>query len=139
MKATVSGIFRSEEEAIAAINDLMASGVDKERISVLAKDDDKAGTVSGKTQVEEQRAASEEAFGILSGFLTGIGGGFIVPGLVAPGIGPLVAAGPLASMFSGESERDLEDLLVSLGYEREDAKHFAGEFDRGRVLVLVEE
>jgi hypothetical protein len=81
---------------------------------------------------------NEAAYGTIAGFLSGIGGAIAVPGLGVPGIGPLLAAGPFASMFSEDSEEDLKELLMSLDLSERTAERYVQKVEQGSVMVFLE-
>ena len=89
---TVIGVFNSEGQAQRAIGALKQSGFDDNEISLVAKDDG-AGEQQGDTFTGEDIGEGVTTGGVLGG-LAGLAAG--AGALVIPGIGPLIAAGPLA-------------------------------------------
>src|SRR4051812_21310519 len=94
MKKAVIGIVETEIQAERIVNDLQASGVPSSDISVLFPD--KRGTKDfaheHNTKAPEGAVAGASAGGVLGGtvgLLAGIGT------LAIPGVGPLIAAGPI--------------------------------------------
>lgn len=138
MDTRVIGIYDTEEELIDVIKTFLLEGYEEEDFSVLAMDQSKAESIEQETQVPERHVASEEAFGIISGFLTGISGGFIIPGLTIPGAGPMIAAGPLASLIEGKSHKDIMDLLVASGLNDEEASKYADQLKEGKIILFHE-
>lgn len=138
MSIQVIGIFNHEEEVIQIIKDSVREGREETKYSVLAVDEEKAERIEQETRVSEQHVISEEAFGLISGFLTGISGGFIVPGLIMPGYGPLIAAGPLASRIEGNSEKDIKDMLLSLNIDEATSDKITAELQAGKIVLLYE-
>lgn len=138
MDTSVVGIYNTEEEVINAIKTFLLEGFQKENFSVLAVDETKTDLIEEKTQVRERHIANEEAFGIISGFLTGISGGFIVPGLTTPGLGPIIAAGPLASLIDGRSHKDIKDLLTSSGLNEKEAEGYVDQLNGGKIILFYE-
>jgi hypothetical protein len=70
------------------------------------------------------------------GLLAGVGA------LVIPGVGPIIAAGALASTLTGAgvgaAAGGLIGALAGMGVPDEDAKHFERGFQEGGVLVTVD-
>ncbi|VEF48094.1 Heat induced stress protein YflT [Bacillus freudenreichii] len=138
MDIGVVGIYDTEEEVIDVIKTFLLEGFQEENFSVLAVDESKTDLIEKETQVHDRHIASEEAFGIISGFLTGISGGFIVPGLTVPGLGPIIAAGPLASLIDGKSYKDIKDLLITSGLNEEEAERYAEQLNEGKIILFYE-
>lgn len=96
----IVGVYQSEQEAIAAIEDLIKWGYDKSEISVIGKDQNHLDTITEETgtAVEDTAATGAltgGAIGGATGLLAGLGA------LAIPGIGPIVAAGPIAKKHHG--------------------------------------
>src|SRR3954452_22219611 len=96
--ATVVGLFDTSAEAQSAIQQLRASGIPSENISLAMQDKNQATAVAEDTGVGTGVATGAVGGGILgglAGLLVGIGA------LAIPGIGPIIAAGPLAATLLG--------------------------------------
>jgi uncharacterized membrane protein len=63
-------------------------------------------------------------------------------GLAVPGIGPFIAAGPLAGalsgLVSGAAVGGIAGALSNIGVPEEYARKYAGEIEQGQVLVSVQ-
>lgn len=141
MSKMVIGVYDSEPEAIQGIQSLIDQGYSAKDVSILAKDEGTMDRVTDRTNVEEEHLdedVNEAAYGTIAGFLTGIGGAIAVPGLGVPGIGPLLAAGPFASMFNGDSEDDLKELLLSLDLSERTADRYVQRIEQGSIMVFLE-
>src|ERR1700754_4981073 len=97
---TVIGIVETREQAEQAVDALLVGGFDKGDISALLPD--KSGTKDfaheNNTKAPEGAVAGVGAGGVIGGtigLLAGIGA------LAIPGVGPLIAAGPLMAALSG--------------------------------------
>lgn len=81
-------------------------------------------------------ATSGAILGGLTGFLAGLGAIFI------PGLGPVLAVGPLAAAFGGTAigaaAGGLLGALVDAGMSSETASTYADAVERGHVLVTVD-
>jgi hypothetical protein len=141
MKKEIIGTYSREEEAIEAIKALVEKGYKPSDISIVAKDDELVDHVADETHVKEEKVINDDVdsatYGTIAGFLTGIGGGIAVPGLGVPGIGPLLAAGPFASMFD-EGEKDMKEILLNMDVSENDAEHYMQDLENGKILVMVE-
>lgn len=138
MNVSLIGVYDSESDVMNVVKTYESEGFKTENFSILALEDTKMNAIQKETRIHHQHPASEEALGIISGFLTGISGGFMVPGLTVPGIGPLVAAGPLASYFEGTSPKDVKDLLLSCGLSEEEANQYFSKLKNGKILLFYE-
>jgi hypothetical protein len=152
MAKTVVGLFESYSEAQHVVQDLIDSGFRREDISVVANDTSRA---TGAREVGEHSKADEGAgAGAVSGSVIGGAVGLLVgAGLLAiPGIGPVLAAGPLAAAIGttaatlgagalgagiGAATGGLIGGLVGAGVPEEEAHAYAEGVRRGGTLVSV--
>ncbi|MGG4265986.1 general stress protein [Peribacillus simplex] len=141
MDKRIIGVYETEEEAIKAIESLQAQGYNREDISVVAKDKEDLKTVNEETgtKVEEGLAAGAATGGILggtAGLLAGVGA------LAIPGIGPVLAAGPLAATLAGAAvgagTGGLAGTLIGMGIPEEEANRYEADVKSGKLLVLVD-
>lgn len=139
MADKVIGVFENEDHVINAIEQYVSDGIDPNHFSVMARDEDKTEYITDKTDVEEKHPSSQGAFGILGGFLAGLGGGLYVPGMATPGVGPYIAAGPIASTFSGGSYEDLKGMFNSMGMDEVSAEEYIEELNNGKILLFLNE
>ena len=137
----IVGVYQSEQEAIAAIEDLIKWGYDRSEISVIGKDHNHVDTVTEETgtAVEDTAATGALTGGALggaTGLLAGLGA------LAIPGIGPIVAAGPIAASImgaiTGAGVGGLAGALIGLGIPDDDAKYYQESVEDGKILVLVD-
>ncbi len=139
---TVVGVYRTEAEANSAVVRLIEAGYSRDDISVIAKDPER---FTHLTTVEE--VAGDTTEGATTGALTGgaIGGlGGLLLGLGAlaiPGIGPIIAAGPIAGLIGGAlaggAVGGLIGALVNLGLSDEEAQSYEQNLKDGDILVVV--
>jgi hypothetical protein len=134
----VAGVFQSSDAADRAVDELMRAGWPRESIGV---------AYQGEGERFEHRSASDTKAG--EGAVKGIAaGGAIggVAGLIAgiaaitvPGLGLLVAAGPLGAAIAGASMGGAMGGLVGsfegLGIPTEDAKHYDRAVREGGLFV----
>jgi uncharacterized membrane protein len=137
----IIGVFRTRDEAIRAIETLKDRGCRSEDISVIAKDQDSIGSIEEETdtKLEEGLAAGATTGGVLggvSGLLAGIGA------LAIPGVGPIVAAGPIAATLGGAvvgaGAGGLVGALVGMGIPEDEAKQYEEYLNEGEILVMVD-
>lgn len=96
MAKTIVGLFDDVNEAHRAVQELIDAGVDHDTISIVANDAKGEyaqyhGDGSSAAEGAGAGAASGGVLGGVLGLLVGVGA------LAIPGIGPVLAAGPLAA------------------------------------------
>jgi hypothetical protein len=148
MARTIVGLFDTHMEAQQAVNDLTTSGVARDAISIVASDarGEYATSVGDTSQAGEGAAAGAVSGGVLGGLLGLLVG---VGALAIPGIGPIVAAGPLAAALGtagatavagagiGAASGGLLGALIGAGIPEEEAHAYTEGVRRGGTLVTV--
>ena len=139
-KTSVFCIASSESQAILIVDRLKASNFSNNDISVLLPD--KSGT---KDFAHEQHTKAPE--GAATGAGTGgVAGGALgllvgIGALAIPGLGPLIAAGPLLATLSGAAVGaavgGLTGALVGMGIPEIEAKAYEGKIRDGNILISV--
>jgi uncharacterized protein (TIGR02271 family) len=148
MAKTVVGLMNTTEEAQGVINSLINSGFDRKDVGMMARREGGEREGTGTYAGTETRTRKEaDSGGALEGAGTGaaIGGGAgLLVGLAAlaiPGIGPIVAAGPIATALTGlgigAAAGGVIGALANMGVSEEDASYYAEGVRRGGVLVTV--
>jgi hypothetical protein len=136
----VFGIYRSGAEAEQAVDRLSAAGFSQNDISVLMPDrqSSKEFAHEKNTKVPEGATTGVTAGGVVGaalGLLAGIGA------LAIPGVGPLVAAGPivasLVGLGAGGAVGGLIGALVGMGIPEYEAKRYEGQVKEGGILLSV--
>jgi hypothetical protein len=140
----VVGVFRSKEEAERCISALVNSGFDNSQIGVVLKGKEDTERFARETGVKESHGAEGATSGAGAGAVLGGAGGILAGlGLIAiPGIGPLLAAGPIATGLAGAIGGGLTGGivggLVGLGIPEKEAQGYAEDIESGNVLVSVD-
>ena len=140
MAKAVICIAKSEEQATRIVDDLKAAGFSNNDVSVLLPD--RAGSRDfaheHHTKAPEGAATGAVAGGVTAGvlgWLVGIGT------LAIPGVGPLIAAGPimaaLGGVAAGGAVGGLAGALVGFGIPEYEAKQYEGKIKNGNVLISV--
>ena len=142
----ISAVFDSHSEAEAAARDLRQAGVPDSALSVIARHSDYAGDY-GDADTHE---AKEKGEGALKGALGGAGVGALlgIAALAIPGVGPLAAAGAIASGVipeaaaigagAGALAGGLSGLLTKHGVSEEDAGYYEERINSGGVFLSVD-
>lgn len=167
----VFGVYKNEEDVSRAVQNLLDMGYAREDISIVSKDgrnrivedsqeiaqdeilrNDVEPAPGDPQVVRDTELESATAEGFKGGAATGatIGG---VAGLLAglgalaiPGIGPIVAAGPIAAALGGALAGGtvggtlgvLGGALVDAGVPEEDARYIDERFQEGDIIVYVD-
>ena len=137
----VSAVFDSHAEAERAVAALRSAGVTDNAISVVAQHDGKTTTTDGDGN-DTQEFVGKVAAGAGIGTLLGIAA------LAIPGVGPLVAAGAIATAaipgaavtgaLLGGAAGGLEKVLTDHGVSHEDAAYYDNHVSNGGVFVSVD-
>ena len=139
-KTAVFGIYTTTNQAEAAVNQLMSQGFSGDDISVLMEDSNSSRQFAHQknTKVPEGTATGATAGGVIGGTLGLLAG---LGALAIPGVGPLIAAGPimgtLAGIGAGGTVGGLIGALVGLGIPEYEAKRYEGRIKDGGVLLSV--
>lgn len=132
--STVIGTFSSREAAEKAAQELRDQGFTEDEISLVAKGDQKAESADGAMDMET--AADGAAWGGIAGGAAGLLAA--VGAITIPGIGPIVAAGPLAAALTGAAGGGLAGGLLDMGIPEDRGQFYEDEVKRGRVLATVD-
>lgn len=130
---TTIGVFNSHHQAERAVEALHDEGFTEDEISVIAKD-----TRGGDSQNDGGMDSVADGMawggglGALGGLLAGIGA------LTIPGIGPIVAAGPLAATLSGAVAGGIGGGLLDMGIPEDRGREYEEDVKQGRILCIVE-
>jgi len=147
-RQTVGALFHDRSDAENAINALKASGFRGDQIGIAMRDRTAQGALIEDTG---SKAADGAATGAVSGGLLGGVVGFLVGvgALAIPGIGPVVSAGVLTTVFGtagatalagagiGAATGGIVGALLGMGIPETEAKYFETGFRKGHILVTV--
>lgn len=134
----VVGVYETEREAASAINRLLRMGYKHNEISVLARNPDRFDYLEDETNVDVKSPKDAARGAATGGVIGGIGGFLLGLGtLTIPGIGPLLALGPVAAGLAGIAAGSVVGALVGMGVEKSEAIGFENALKRGDLLVLV--
>ena len=141
MAYTAVGYFRDRDQASAAYTDLLANGFSREDVSVMSRGaEDKAGQAPEGAGHEHVTPGEGAAAGGLVGLLLG------AAAMLIPGIGPIVAVGPLAAGLAGAVTGGVTGTVVGglggaltrAGVPEHDARYYEERFKEGGVLLSVQ-
>lgn len=139
MSRTVLALYDTLEEARAAVRGLVDNEFDRDQISIVARDKEEAFAEYGEEPTPVEEVVDGMNTGAFLGGLTGLIVGLFA--LVIPGVGPVIAAGPVAAALAGTGTGiiigSLVGVLADLGIDEEEAHYYAEGIRRGGVLVAV--
>ena len=139
----VSAVFDSRSEAESAVAELRTAGVNDSAISVIAQQDGKNTSADGSGE-------EDGTGGLVKGALAGAGVGTIlgIAALAIPGVGPIIAAGAIASSAIpgaaltgaaiGAVGGGLTGMLADHGVGDEDATYYEERINGGGTFVSVD-
>jgi hypothetical protein len=136
----VFAIYRSREAVEEAVGVLEAGGFRRADISVLLPENE--GTKDLAHEKHTKAPEGTTAGTVTGGAIGGILGGLIGGGLISiPGLGPLLAAGPIIAALTGLGSGGVVGgaigALVGLGIPEYEAKRYAGRIKSGGLLLSV--
>lgn len=126
---SIIGVFSSRQEAEKAIQSLRQQGFKEEEINIISKENKKNG----------EYYDDDIADGALTGgTLGGIGGLILGAGALAiPGIGPVIAAGPIAAALSGAVAGGITGGLIDWGIPAESSSRYEQHVAQGNILAVI--
>jgi hypothetical protein len=136
----VFGIYSTRKAADHAVDMLMADGFSTSDISVLFPENLGSKEIGTEKSTKAPEGAVTGAgtgavLGGALGLLAGIGA------LAIPGLGPLIAAGPivatLAGMGVGGAVGGFTGALIGMGIPEFEAKRYEGRLQKGGILLSV--
>jgi len=136
----VFGIYDTANEAERAVDHLLHAGFSNSDISVLLPDDASIRDFAHEknTKAPEGATTGVTAGGIVGGTLGLLAG---IGALAIPGVGPLIAAGPimaaLAGLGVGGAVGGVVGALVGTGIPEYEAKRYEGRVKDGGTLLSV--
>jgi uncharacterized protein YcfJ len=141
MVKTIVGSFDSFNEAQRVARDIIDDGFLENDVNVIASN------IRGEFKTDTPPAKDADTSGAATGAVTGgvVGGAAglaaSLMGLAIPGIGPIIAAGPIVATLSGAGVGAVAGGLIGgltdLGVSKADAEYYAESVRRGGALVTV--
>jgi hypothetical protein len=139
-KTAVFGIYSTRSAAENAADAIVKSGFATSDISVLLPENlgSKPIATEKATKAPEGATAGGGTGAVLGGALGLLAG---IGALAIPGVGPLIAAGPimaaLAGMGVGGAIGGITGALIGMGIPEYEAKRYEGRIQKGGILLSV--
>lgn len=136
----VFGIYETMSEADQGVNALKNAGFSKSDISALLPSGDQTKQFAHEkgTKAPEGATTGGATGAVLGGTLGWLAG---IGSLAIPGVGPLIAAGPIMAALAGASVGSavgaLSGALIGLGIPEYEAKRYEGRVKDGGILISV--
>jgi hypothetical protein len=144
-----SAVFDSREEAERALSELRSAGIKEDSISIIGRHGEQSDTGEVRDRADGDGDGLNES-GAAKGAIGGaVAGGLLgIAALAIPGVGPLAAAGAIASgaipgaaaigAGVGAAAGGLTGLLTGHGVSDEDAKYYEGRIRDGGIFLSVD-
>ncbi|HPZ42022.1 MAG: hypothetical protein WAQ32_02460 [Dethiobacteria bacterium] len=132
MSKVVVGVFHDRNQAEEALENLKSRGFGED-ISLVARDEQQGGAGRGGLGGQDlsEGTYTGGALGGLAGLLAGVGA------LLIPGVGPIIAAGPLAATLTGVVTGGIAGGLIDFGLPEERGEYFEEQVRQGGILVSM--
>jgi hypothetical protein len=139
-KTAVFGVYSTREAAERATDAIVNAGFSPADISVLLPENlgNRAIGTEKSTKAPEGATAGGTTGAVLGGALGMLAG---IGALAIPGVGPLIAAGPIMATLAGAGVGGaiggITGALVGLGIPEYEAKRYEGRIQKGGILLSV--
>lgn len=130
MSKVVVAVFHEREKAESAIQDLKDHGFDRD-VSLIARDGQEGDQGGFEGQDLSEGTFTGGALGGIAGLLAGTGA------LLIPGIGPIIAAGPIAATLTGVVTGGIAGGLIDYGIPEERGEYYEQQVRQGGILVTM--
>jgi len=136
----VFGIYRNQLDVEQAVDTLRAQGFRSTDISVLFPENEGTKDFAHKkaTKAPEGTAAGAGTGAVVGGTLGWLAG---IGALAIPGVGPLIAAGPIVAALTGVGVGGaiggISGALIGMGIPEYEANRYEGRVKEGGILLSV--
>jgi len=139
MAKAIAGFFRTQTEGQAAAEALYRAGFSRDQVSFLSGDTRGHETPAVGPVLKHEGSDSEAASDVFIGGAVGLAAGVLA--MAIPGLGPILAVGPITAaiggLTAGVAVGGVIGLLKDLGISDEEAEFYAEGVRRGGALVTV--
>jgi hypothetical protein len=140
MTTSVFCIAKSDRHAVSIVQHLKLAGFKESDVSVLFSDQSGPRDLAHEKSTKAPEGATA---GVATGAVLGGALGWMVGigALAIPGVGPLIAAGPIMAALSGAAVvgtfGGVTGALMGLGAPEYEAKQYEGKLKAGNVLLSI--
>ncbi|MDD2282110.1 MAG: hypothetical protein PHS56_02005 [Eubacteriales bacterium] len=135
MEKTVIAYYNSRDDAERSVRHLREKGFGDNEISILAKDEQQSSSQGEEMSFQNQNLTDGTMTGGALGGLAGLAMG--AGALLIPGLGPIVAAGPLAGVLTGALTGGVAGGLIDYGIPEESSRRYEQHLESGKVLAII--
>ncbi|MGI6092343.1 MAG: hypothetical protein GX348_06615 [Veillonellaceae bacterium] len=134
----VIGVFNSRSDAEKAVSELRNKGFNTEEINIVSKEG-KQGNNQNKTYDDDitDGALTGGTLGGIGGLLLGAGVVASVGAMAIPGIGPVIASGPIAAAIGGAVAGGIAGGLIDWGIPAEASQRYEQSVAEGGILAVI--
>lgn len=126
----IIGVFSDRAGAEKAVNNLRQQGFGSEEISIVSKGQQTSSSGNYEDDITDGA--------LTGGTIGGIGGLLLGAGALAiPGIGPIVAAGPIAAALSGAVAGGIAGGLIDWGIPAQTSRKYEHQVSQGSILAII--
>jgi len=147
---TIVAVYDHFDAANKAVQDLTNDGFARDDIGFAVNNSQRKGEYSNlEAHVDKYEDVTGPEGGVFGGIVGGIAGAAVVlTTIVIPGLGPILAAGPLAALLGGATgaviggtagalSGGVAASFIHLGISDDEADHYAEAIRRGNAVVTV--
>lgn len=139
MDKRVIGYFKESRQAEEAVNELKQKGINE--ISILGNDE-RGGKSKSKGMGNQDLSSGTMTGGTIGGLAglavgTGALGALGAAALVIPGIGPILAMGPLAAALGGAVTGGVAGALVDYGIPQDQSSFYETKMKEGNTVMIL--
>lgn len=134
MEKTIIAYYNSREDAENSVSRLREKGFGENEISILSRENGEESSDS-EMSFQDQNLTDGTVTGGAIGGLAGLAMG--AGALLIPGLGPIIAAGPLAGVLTGALTGGVAGGLIDFGIPEESSRKFEGHLQSGKVLAII--
>lgn len=144
-----SAVFDSQDEAQRALSELQSAGINQDAISIIGRNGEQSSTDGDNSGGHDSDDGANKNGAVKGAIAGGVGGALLgVAALAIPGVGPLAAAGAIASgaipgaagigaglgLFAG----GLTGALTKHGVSDDDANYYEDRIHSGGTFLSVD-
>lgn len=141
MKNHVIGIYENEQQVVDVVERLKEQGYTADEISVIGKNTKNMPEITQEVKPSTKDGAIA---GAVTGGTLGIAGAIAgISAVLVPGLGAVLAAGPIVSAIGGaviganSGAGGLKHALMEVGISDEEAELYSKDVQDGKVLVFL--